>query len=142
MNSLNNKVTLIGNVGKHLNLKAIENGHVLNMSMATNDTFGKGENKKQITDWHNCVAWNSLAESMAKQLTTGSRIKINGKLKTANYLNVKGDKVYSTQIEVTSFELIDKKQAAPTVEVKPVEEPKTEKAAAPKKPAKSKANKK
>ncbi len=107
--SLVNKVTLIGNIGQAPVFKAITNGHVLNFSIATNESYGKGENRKTETNWFNCVAWNGLAESMNKFLQSGTKVLIEGKLKNDNYEKEGGEKVYSTQIEVTGFYLIDPK---------------------------------
>ncbi|MGF7083001.1 single-stranded DNA-binding protein [Mucilaginibacter sp. UYCu711] len=107
--SLVNKVTLIGNIGKEPILKATEKGHVLNFSMATNEFYSTGDAKKQVTDWHNCVAWKGLAETMSKLLNSGTKVLIEGKLKNDNYEKEGGEKIYNTQIEVTGFYLIDPK---------------------------------
>lgn len=80
-----NKVTLIGRVGQDFEVKGIENGSVANFSIATSEKY----KEKEVTDWHNIVAWNGLAEIAGKLLKKGSLVLVEGSLKNDNY--EKGD---------------------------------------------------
>ena len=64
MNSLKNKVQLIGNLGNDPEIVMLENGSKLaKFSIATNETY-KNASGEKVTDtqWHNIVAWGKLAE--------------------------------------------------------------------------------
>ena len=59
MNSLKNRVTLIGNLGKDIEIKTTKNGRqYARFSIATNENY-KSSNGDKVTDtqWHNIVAW-------------------------------------------------------------------------------------
>ncbi len=64
MNSLKNRVTLIGNLGQDPETKTIESGKkVTHFTLATDDSFKNAEGQKiSETTWHNIVAWNGLAD--------------------------------------------------------------------------------
>ena len=70
MNSLRNKVQLIGHLGKSPIIKKLENDKkIATFSLATSDTYYNKEGER-ITDtqWHNIVAWNKTAEIIEKYL--------------------------------------------------------------------------
>ena len=77
-----NKVTLIGRVGQDLEVKAPQNGSVVNFSIATTEKVGK---EKEVTDWHNIVAWNGLATIAGNFLKKGTLVLIEGSLRNDNY---------------------------------------------------------
>lgn len=78
-------------------------------SMATSETYKntKGERVKE-TQWHNLVAWGSVAEIAAKYLQKGREIAIEGKLVNRNYTDKSGVKKYITEIQVNELLLIGK----------------------------------
>lgn len=81
-----NKVILIGRVGQDLEVKGLENGSVVNFSIATTERVSK---EKEITDWHSIVAWNGLATIAGNLLQKGSLVLVEGSLRNDNY--EKGD---------------------------------------------------
>ena len=64
MNSLRNKVMLVGNLGQDPEIRTLETGNkVVNFTLATKDNYKNSEGQKiNETTWHNIVAWNGLAE--------------------------------------------------------------------------------
>ena len=105
-----NKVTLIGNLGKEVELQKLEgNISVAKFSLATTDTYkdDKGQTHSS-TEWHNVVLWRGLADLAAKYLTKGSLVYIEGKLKTRSYDDREGNKRYVTEIVAESFLMLDK----------------------------------
>ncbi|MHC1776819.1 MAG: single-stranded DNA-binding protein [Lentimicrobium sp.] len=82
MNSLRNRVQLIGNLGADPEVKMLEsNKKVARLSIATNDEYtDKNGQKVRQTQWHNLVVWGKLAETCEKYLTKGKEIAIEGKL--------------------------------------------------------------
>ncbi len=115
MNSLKNNVQLIGHLGKEIEIVEFEKGKKLaKVTLATNEyyTDDKGE-KKQVTDWHNCVAWGNLADSMSKLLVKGNELALKGKLTTRSYEDKEGTKKYVTEVIVREFLKLSKKQEMP-----------------------------
>jgi single-strand DNA-binding protein len=99
MGSLN-KATLIGNLGKDPEVRAIPSGaKVANFSIATTESYtGKDGNKVDKTEWHNIVMWRGLAEVAEKYLRKGSQVYIEGRLQTRSWDDQNGQKRYTTEI--------------------------------------------
>jgi len=100
MNTLRNKVQLIGNLGNTPEIITLESGKKLaRFSLATNDSYknAKGE-RIDYTDWHSLVAWGKTADIVEKYLTKGKEIAVAGKLSTRSYETNEGEKRYVTEI--------------------------------------------
>lgn len=117
MNTLNNSVRLIGNLGKDVELKELPSGSkVASLTIATNDFYknNKGELMKE-TQWHNLVVWGKNAENMSKLLKKGSEVAIEGKLVHRNYEDKDGNVRYTSEIKVNEFIKVSRmeKEATP-----------------------------
>ncbi len=118
MNTLRNKVTLIGRIGAKAEIQNLTGGYVITrFSLATNEGFkGKDGVWKENTQWHNIQMWGKTAETFVKLTDKGSEVMLEGKLVNKQYETKTGEKRYSTDIEVSDFLLItpkvDKDQAA------------------------------
>lgn len=88
MKSLNS-VRLIGHLGADPECKEHDGKMVAKFSLATSEEWlDKATNeKKTITEWHNVVCFNKLAEIVKNHLKKGSRIYLAGKLKTSRWKN-------------------------------------------------------
>ena len=87
MNSLKNRVQLIGHLGTAPEVKTITGGKKLaKLVVATNETY-KNQKGEKITEttWHNLTAWGAQADFAEKFLEKGAEIAIDGKLKNNNY---------------------------------------------------------
>ncbi|MDR0540689.1 MAG: single-stranded DNA-binding protein [Dysgonamonadaceae bacterium] len=108
-----NKVLLIGNVGKEPEVKYYDNGvAVANFSLATTERGYTAANGTQVpdrTEWHNVVLWRGLAEIAEKYIHKGSKIYIEGKIRTRSYDDQQGIKRYVTEIWGDTLELLDRK---------------------------------
>lgn len=105
MNSLRNKVQLIGNLGKNPDVKKTESGKKLvKFSVATDEIYTnqKGEKVKE-TQWHNLIAWGKIADVAEKYLNKGSEVAVEGKLITKDYLDKEGNKRYITEVQVNEL---------------------------------------
>src|SRR5204863_5655241 len=72
---------------------------VLNMRLATTESYlDKDRVRKERTDWHNVVVWGKRGEALAKILTKGSSLFIEGSLRTSSYDDRDGNKRYKTEI--------------------------------------------
>lgn len=100
MNTLRNRVQLIGNLGNDPEVINLESGRKLaKFSLATNDSYknAKGDVVKD-TQWHNIVAWGKTAEIVEKYLSKGNEVAVEGKLTSRNYEDKDGIKRYVTEI--------------------------------------------
>jgi len=100
MNTLRNKVQLIGNLGNDPEIINLESGKTLaKFSIATNESYKNAKGEK-ITDtqWHNVVAWGKTAEIIEKYVTKGKEVAIEGKLTSRSYETKEGEKRYVTEV--------------------------------------------
>ena len=105
MNTLRNKVQLIGNLGNDPEVKTLESGRKFaKFSLATNETYkdAKGEKITQ-TDWHNLIAWGKTADIIEKYVSKGKEIAIEGKLTSRSYDTKEGEKRYITEVVVNEI---------------------------------------
>lgn len=79
-----NKVILVGNLGKDPEIQYLEgNVPFSKFTLATNENYkDKSGQLVAQTEWHNIVVWRGLAELAYKHLKKGSRIYVEGRLKT------------------------------------------------------------
>ena len=100
-NSLN-KVTLIGNLGKDPDIRTMSNSKQLAaFSVATSESWiDKFTNeRKEQTEWHNVVIFNEkLVEIAQKYLSKGSKVYIEGSLKTRKWVDSNNNERYTTEI--------------------------------------------
>jgi len=96
-----NKVLLIGNMTKDVELKTLPTGSsVANFGVATNETWNdKASGEKQVkTEYHNIVLFGKQAENLSKYTSKGSKLFIEGKLQTRSWEDKDGNKRYTTEI--------------------------------------------
>ncbi|GAB4172495.1 MAG: single-stranded DNA-binding protein [Calditrichia bacterium] len=103
-----NKVILIGRLGRdpEVNMTA-SNQKVARVSIATNEVFGSGDNRQEVTDWHNLVFWGKRAEFVENYLKKGMRIFVEGKLRTRQWQDKEGNKRYTTEVIVDNTQILD-----------------------------------
>jgi len=110
MNTLRNRVQLIGNLGNDPEIITLESGKKLaKMAIATNESYknAKGEVVKE-TQWHNVVAWGKTAEIVEKYLTKGKEVAVEGKLTSRSYEDKEGVKRYITEINCNELLMLGK----------------------------------
>lgn len=107
-----NKAILIGNLGKDPEIQYLDNNvSVARFSLATNDSYkDKDGNRVDQTEWHNIVAWRGLAKIAEDYLKKGSRIYLEGKIRTRSWDDKQtGEKKYTTEIVADNFIMLDRK---------------------------------
>ena len=108
-----NKIILLGNVGKDPEVRYFDNGGaVANFTLATTERGYTAANGTQVpdrTEWHNIVLWRGLAEIAEKYVKKGSKLYIEGKVRTRSYDDANGNKRYITEIWGDTMELLDRK---------------------------------
>lgn len=111
MNTLRNKVTLIGHLGTTPELKTFDGDKkMVRVSLATHETYKnkKGERVSDTT-WHNVIAWGQLAELMSRYTQKGSEIAVEGRLVNKSYTDKEGIKRFSTEIHMNELLLLGSK---------------------------------
>ncbi|WP_428383577.1 single-stranded DNA-binding protein [Nevskia ramosa] len=107
-----NKVILLGNIGKDPEVKYFPNGDAFcNLSLATSETWNdksSGE-KKEKTEWHNLVFMRKLAEIVGQYVGKGSKLYVEGSLRTRKWTDKDGQDRYSTEIVVNEMQMLDGK---------------------------------
>jgi len=105
-----NKVILIGNLGKDPEVRYIPSGGaVVNITMATSDSWKDkttGEARDR-TEWHNVVFFNKLAEIVGQYLKKGSKVYVEGSLRTRKWQDKEGQDRYTTEIVANDMQMLD-----------------------------------
>jgi len=108
-----NKVILIGSLGKDPETKTFPNGGSLTQfSIATSDSWvdkSTGERKEQ-TEWHRIVLHNRLGEIAQQFLRKGSKVYIEGSLRTRQWTDQSGQERYTTEIRGDQMQMLDNRQ--------------------------------
>lgn len=97
-----NKVILIGNLTKDIELQSTKTG-----KLVTQFSIGVRRDK-EVSDFPNCVAWGKTAELLEKYCHKGSKIAVEGSLQTSSY-EKNGEKRYKTIVYVSNVEFLDSK---------------------------------
>ena len=109
-----NKVILIGNLGQDPESRAMPSGKaVTNLRIATSETWRDkqtGEMKEQ-TEWHTVVMFDRLAEIAKDYLRKGSKVYIEGRLRTRKWQDKAGQDRYTTEITANELQMLDTKGA-------------------------------
>ena len=93
-----NKVIICGNLGADPESRSTSTGlSVCNLRVATTERVKKGDEWGEHTEWHRVVCFGKTAENVARYLTKGRKVLIEGKNRTSSY-EKDGVKRYSTDI--------------------------------------------
>lgn len=105
-----NKVILVGNLGNDPEVKFMpKGGAVTNVSLATSRTWkdkNTGQPQEQ-TEWHRVVFFNRLAEIAGEYLKKGSKVYVEGSLRTNKWQDKDGNDRYTTEIIANEMQMLD-----------------------------------
>lgn len=106
-----NRCQLMGNIGQDPELKQTQGGQtLLKFSLATSERWkDKSGQQQERTEWHNCVMWGERGEKLARFLSKGQRIFVEGKIQYEKFEDRDGNKRTSTNINVLSITFCEKK---------------------------------
>jgi len=107
-----NRAEIIGNVGVEPELRTTPQGNsVCTLKIATSESYkDKNTNEwKDDTEWHRVVFWDNLAEQAAKNLNVGSKIYVEGKIRTRKYDDREGITRFITEIVASKLIILDPK---------------------------------
>ncbi len=120
-----NVAIILGNVGADPEVRYTPSGSaVANVSVATSESWKDKQSGEQQerTEWHRVVFYNKLAEIVGEYVTKGSKLYINGSIRTRKWQDQSGAEKYTTEIIANDMQMLDRKgevdgmQAAPRVQ--------------------------
>lgn len=107
-----NKVILVGNVGGDPEVRYMPNGNaVATISVATTDSWKDkttGE-KQDRTEWHRVVCFNRLGEIVGEYIRKGTKLYVEGSLRTRKWQDQQGQDRYTTEIVASDIQMLDSK---------------------------------
>lgn len=105
-----NKVILVGNIGGDPDVRYMPNGNaVTNITLATSETWKdkqSGQNQER-TEWHRVVFFNRLGEIAGEYLRKGSKVYVEGSLRTRKWQGQDGQDRYTTEIVASEMQMLD-----------------------------------
>lgn len=105
-----NKVILVGNIGGDPETRYMPNGGaVTNITLATSESW-KDKQSGQMnerTEWHRIVFFNRLAEIAGEYLRKGSKVYVEGALRTRKWQGQDGQDRYTTEIVASEMQMLD-----------------------------------
>lgn len=105
-----NKVILVGNLGQDPEVRYMPNGDaVARFNIATSESWKDRQTgqAQERTEWHRIVAFRKQAEIIGQYLKKGSKVYIEGKLRTRKWQDQSGQDRYTTEVESDDFQMLD-----------------------------------
>ena len=109
-----NKVILVGNLGNDHDVRTMPNGDtVAKISVATSESWNDkntGE-RREVTEWHSIVFYRRQAEVAGEYLRKGSKVYVEGRLRTRKWQDQNGQDRYTTEIIGDVLQMLDSRQS-------------------------------
>ena len=122
-----NRITLLGNVGGDPEIRTIDGGaKVATLTLATTErsyTKRDGTVIPERTEWHNIVLWRGLADIAEKYIKKGTKLYIEGPLRTRSYEDRNGVKRYVAEVYADNLELLSQPQQVSQPAPAPIPQP-------------------
>ncbi|MFW0055165.1 MAG: single-stranded DNA-binding protein [Coxiella endosymbiont of Dermacentor silvarum] len=109
-----NKVILIGNLGQDPEVRYTPNGNAIaNVTLATSTTWRDRQTGElqERTEWHRIAFFNRLAEIVGEYLRKGSKVYIEGSLRTRKWQDKNGADRYTTEIVASEMHMLDSRSS-------------------------------
>lgn len=119
-----NKVFIVGYAGGDAEQRTTQGG-VKYARVSLSTSYGgykkqDGTDVPERTQWHHCVAWNNIADTMGKYIKKGMKCAVTGRIEYGTYKNAQGVDVPTTEIVVEELTLMSQ---PPTQGVQPQQQP-------------------
>ena len=110
-----NKVFIVGYAGSDAEQRTTQGG-VKYARVSLSTSYGgykkqDGTDVPERTQWHHCVAWNNIADTMGKYLKKGMKCAVTGRIEYGTYKNAQGVDIPTTEIVVEELTLMSQPQA-------------------------------
>jgi len=104
-----NKVILLGNVG-NVEVKTFDNGgKIVNINLATSESYKKGDEYVDKTEWHRCVFSIPGITERAEKINKGDKIYVEGIIQTRAWTSKEGENKESKEIFCLSLKVMSRK---------------------------------
>lgn len=103
MRSIRNRISLIGYVGGHPDVRTLANGQLMaRFDLATTESHKHANGDRIIneTQWHSLIAWGKTADIVSRFVGKGQQMAVEGRIISRSYTDELGVKHYITEIEV------------------------------------------
>ena len=123
-----NKVILIGNLGSDPEVKSSTTGNMITrLNIATSETWKDKQtgSPQERTEWHRVVFFNRLAEIANQYLKKGSKVYIEGSLRTQKWQDQSGNDRYTTEVIASELQMLDSKSSETFIPNTPIPNPNT-----------------
>ena len=110
-----NKVILVGNLGKDVEVRYMPDGKAAaNTSLGTNEEWKDKQtgDKQSRVEWHNLTFFGKLAEIAGEYLKKGSQIYVEGSIRTEKWQDKEGKDRYTTKIIVSEMQMLGSRGGA------------------------------
>lgn len=114
-----NKVIIVGNLGADPEIRYMPSGSaVTNIRVATTEAWKDKQSgeMQERTEWHRIVLYNRLGEIAGEYLRKGSKVYIEGSLRTNKWQDQSGNERYTTEIIANNMQMLDPKAGVATLE--------------------------
>ena len=108
-----NKVIIVGNLGQDPDVRTTPTGDVVTtISVATSEKWQDKQtgDVKEVTEWHRIIFYKRKAEVAAEYLRKGSKVYVEGRLKTRKWQDQNGQDRYTTEIQGDVLQMLDSRQ--------------------------------
>ena len=110
-----NKVIIVGNLGNDPEMRTMPNGEaVANISVATSEAWNDKNTgkRRELTEWHRIVFYRRQAEVCGQYLRKGSKVYIEGRLRTRKWQDQNGQDRYTTEIQGDVLQMLDSRNSS------------------------------
>lgn len=110
-----NKVILVGNVGADPEMRHLPNGNpVTTLSLATSESWKDKQSgeKQERTEWHRVICFNRLGQIAGDYVRKGSKLYIEGSLRTRKWQDAQNIERYTTEIIASEIQMLDSKSGS------------------------------
>ena len=124
-----NKVILVGNLGKDPEIRYTQDQRpIATITLATSESWTDKTSgqKQEKTEWHRVVFFGKLAEIVERYLKKGSKVYVEGKLKTRKWTDQSGQERYTTEVVVDiggTMQMLDSRSGGDQATPPPHSEP-------------------
>ncbi|WP_039136999.1 single-stranded DNA-binding protein [Gallibacterium genomosp. 2] len=108
-----NKAIIIGNLGQAPEIRTMQNGDLIaTISVATSESWTDKQTgeRRELTEWHRIVLYRRLAEIAEQYLKKGSKVYVEGRIRTRKWQDKNGQERYITEIQGDSLQMLDSRQ--------------------------------
>lgn len=106
-----NKVILIGNLGQDPEIQNTQNSRVVNLSVATTESWkDKNGDWQDKTEWHRVFGFGYIADNAEKNLKKGDQVYVEGSIETNKWQDRDGNDRYTTQVKARFLRKLGRKE--------------------------------